>query len=186
MCIASEFGGLARGRTAPIADWLRGLARRESELAGGARVGVIGMCFSGGFALATAVDPVVAAAVMSQPSLPFIFVTDVGVSTEDIDRLKDRIGDGGCLRVLRYQADWKSPRSRYDRIICEFPAIERAEIPTTDRGRHSVLRDGVCAPQGSDLSVALEGTLDFLDRHLGVGSTRPAAGSTAAGVPGGA
>lgn len=170
MCIAGEFGALARGRTAPIADWLRGLARRESDRAGGAKVGVIGMCFSGGFALATALEPVVGAAVMSQPSLPFISVTDVGVSSEDIDRLKDRVGAGGCLRVLRYQADVKSPRARYERLICEFPSIERVEIATSDRSRHSVLRDGMSAPRGSDLAVALDGTLDFLDRHLREGA----------------
>ena len=31
---------------------------------------MIGMCFSGGFALATAIDPVVGVAVVSQPALP--------------------------------------------------------------------------------------------------------------------
>ena len=63
--------------TAPAADEPdRGVAARARPRRGrpcraGRRVGVIGMCFSGGFALATAIDPVVGVAVVSQPALPF-------------------------------------------------------------------------------------------------------------------
>lgn len=165
MCIAAEFGALARGGSTPVGAWLRALARDEAQRVD-RPVGVVGMCFSGGFALAAALEPTVAAAVMSQPALPFSHADDLGMTSRDLGRLQAKVGAGGCLRVLRYAADWKSPRARYDRLRATFPEIEAVEIPTTDRSRHSVLRDGLRAAEDSDLRAALDGTIAFLHRHL--------------------
>ena len=52
-------------------DCLRALARDLHEQCGGPGVGAIGMCFTGGFALAMAVEDTLLAPVLSQPSLPF-------------------------------------------------------------------------------------------------------------------
>src|SRR5664280_1756150 len=70
-CISREFTVLALGRTSPITTWLRALAAHEHDRCGGPGVGAVGMCFTGGFALAMMVDEVVVAPVLSQPSLPF-------------------------------------------------------------------------------------------------------------------
>ena len=70
-CISKEFTVLATGQSSPIIDWLRGLASAEHIRCGGPGVGAVGMCFTGGFALAMAVDDFVLAPVLSQPSLPF-------------------------------------------------------------------------------------------------------------------
>src|SRR5438309_162771 len=69
-CISREFTALALGKTSPITMWLRELAVAEHERCGGPGVGAVGMCMTGGFALAMMVDPVVKAPVLSQPSLP--------------------------------------------------------------------------------------------------------------------
>ena len=69
-CISREFTVLATGRTSRVIGWLRALAALEHDRAGGPGVGVVGMCFTGGFALAMAVDRRVIAPVLSQPSLP--------------------------------------------------------------------------------------------------------------------
>ena len=53
-----------------MSHYLRALARDLKEKTGGKGVGVIGQCFSGGFALAAAVDDSVLAPVLSQPSVP--------------------------------------------------------------------------------------------------------------------
>lgn len=165
MCIAAEFGALARGASTPVAAWLRALARREATERD-QPVGVIGMCFSGGFALGTALEPRVAAAVMSQPALPFFRGDDLGLPDRELRRLQARVGTGGCLRVLRYERDRISPRQRFDRLIEAFPDISHVQIPTTDPSKHSVLRDGLRAPAGSDLRIALDETLDFLAARL--------------------
>ncbi len=169
MCIAAEFGALARGGSTPVGAWLRALARDEAKRVE-RPVGVIGMCFSGGFALAAALEPRVAAAVMSQPALPFLYGDDLGMTSRDLGRLQAKVGAGGCLRVLRYAADWKSPRARFERLRTTFPEIEAVEIPTTDRSKHSVLRDGLGAAAGSDPRTALDDTIAVLKRHHATGA----------------
>jgi dienelactone hydrolase len=52
VCVNKEFTKLALNETAPIADWLRSLARDLHAELGGPGVGAVGMCFTGGFALA--------------------------------------------------------------------------------------------------------------------------------------
>ncbi|MSO38530.1 MAG: dienelactone hydrolase, partial [Acidimicrobiia bacterium] len=69
-CVTREFAALATGKTSPITTWLRDLAAQAHDECGGPGVGAIGMCFTGGFALAMMVDDRVIAPVLSQPSLP--------------------------------------------------------------------------------------------------------------------
>ena len=56
LCVSSEFTKLATGVTTPVAGWLRSLARDLHAELGGPGVGALGMCFTGGFALAMMVD----------------------------------------------------------------------------------------------------------------------------------
>src|SRR5699024_8710352 len=70
VCISREFYCLAKRRSSPITDWLRGLCRQVYDWCGGPGVGAVGMCLTGGFALSLMVDEVVMASVLSQPSLP--------------------------------------------------------------------------------------------------------------------
>jgi dienelactone hydrolase len=68
VCVSEEFSNWALNRTSPIINWLRALARSLHDELGGPGVGALGMCFSGGFALAMMVDDSVVAPVLSQPS----------------------------------------------------------------------------------------------------------------------
>ena len=70
ICVRREFNVWRLGRSSPIVDWLRALSRRALKERGGRGVGAVGMCFTGGFALAMMTDPSVVAPVVSQPSLP--------------------------------------------------------------------------------------------------------------------
>ncbi|MCB0944970.1 MAG: dienelactone hydrolase family protein, partial [Mycobacterium sp.] len=69
-CVAKEFAAFATNKDRPVSHYLRALARDLKEKTGSKGVGVIGQCFSGGFALAAAVDDSVLAPVLSQPSVP--------------------------------------------------------------------------------------------------------------------
>ena len=64
-CVAKEFAAFATNKDRPISHYLRALARDLNGKTPGRGVGVIGQCFSGGFALAAAVDDSVLAPVMS-------------------------------------------------------------------------------------------------------------------------
>ena len=69
-CVSKEFAAFATNADRPVAHYLRALARDLNGRTPGPGVGVIGQCFTGGFALAAAVDDSVLAPVLSQPSVP--------------------------------------------------------------------------------------------------------------------
>ncbi len=165
LCIARELGALTRGQPGAIVDWLRGLCERESAASGFPSVGVIGMCFSGGFALATAVDSRVRAVVSSQPALPF-GLSDLGLSPRDLGLVRDNVRNGTCIRALRYRLDWKSPGPRLRRLRREIPTADVVVLPTWDPRRHSVLAAGLSAASGTPLAAALTGTVAFLEAAL--------------------
>lgn len=110
LCVTREFTIFATGRTAPLAGWLRSLARRVFAAAGGPGVGAIGMCVTGGFALAMMVDPVVVAPVVAQPATPLPLgpsrAADVNLSPSDLAVVRDRAASGCAVLGVRYRHDW--------------------------------------------------------------------------------
>src|SRR4051794_41225100 len=109
VCVSKEFVTMASGRTSPIASWTRALAKSLHEELGGPGVGALGMCFTGGFALAMMVDESVAAPVVAQPSLPFAIgsrrAADVNLSPDDLAAVKRRAAAGCAVLGLRYLRD---------------------------------------------------------------------------------
>ena len=57
-CVTKEFAAFATDKKRPVTYFLRALARDLNESTPGKGVGIIGQCWSGGFALAAAVDDV--------------------------------------------------------------------------------------------------------------------------------
>ena len=99
--------------------------------------GVVGMCFTGGFALAMMVDDIVLAPVLSQPSLPFPlskkFKADIGISDGDLARVKERTAAGTCLLGLRFTNDPFCFEERFETLRRElgdaFIAVEIDSAP---------------------------------------------------------
>ena len=123
VCINKEFTKLALNQTTPIADWLRSLARELSEDLGGGGVGAVGMCFTGGFALAMMVDAPVVAPVVAQPSAPFPVGrkrrADVNLSPRDLEIVRERVAAGCPVLGLRYARD-PAVGTRFDTYRREF------------------------------------------------------------------
>lgn len=124
-CISREFRAFARRADRPVAEYVRAVARRLHDRVGGPGVGVIGMCFSGGFALAAAVDPAVLAPVASQPSVPLPLTLgrrrDLGMSEREREAIASRVrGEGLCLMGLRFSEDSASPSDRFRALRAAF------------------------------------------------------------------
>lgn len=123
VCISREFTKLATGQTTPVAGWLRSLARELHGELGGPGVGAIGMCFTGGFALAMMVDPAVAAPVVAQPSAPFAVSPgrsrDLNLSPADLTTVKERAAAGCEVLGLRYRKD-PAVGKRFERLTQEI------------------------------------------------------------------
>jgi dienelactone hydrolase len=110
LCVTREFTMFATGVTAPLAEWLRSLARELHASAGGPGVGAIGMCVTGGFALAMMVDPVVVAPVVAQPATPLPIgprrAADLNLSPSDLAAVRARAAGGCAVLGVRYREDW--------------------------------------------------------------------------------
>ncbi len=123
VCVSREFTKLATGETTPIAGWLRSLARELHDELGGPGVGALGMCFTGGFALAMMVDTSVVAPVLCQPSVPFPVgrarAADVNLSPEDLATVKGRAAAGCAVMGLRFTGD-VAVGTRFDTLTREL------------------------------------------------------------------
>jgi dienelactone hydrolase len=142
VCVSREFTKLAAGETSPIAGWLRSLSRSLHEELGGPGVGALGMCFTGGFALAMMVDTSVAAPVLAQPSLPFPVgrrrAADLGISPDDLAVVKQRAAAGCSVLGLQYDKDMATG-TRFETLTREIgDAFIRVEFPGR---KHSTLTE---------------------------------------------
>lgn len=179
-CVAREFTTLATGATSPVTTWLRALARALHEQCGGPGVGAVGMCMTGGFALAMMVDDTVVAPVLSQPSLPVALGraqrSGLGVSDADLDCVKQRTREGACVLGLRFTHDRLVPAERFERLRRElgdaFLAVEIDSGPGNPDGiartAHSVLTNDLVDEPGHPTRAALEQVLDFFADRLEV------------------
>ncbi len=134
ICVRREFSVWKGGRSSPIVDWLRALARQAHEDCGGKGVGAVGMCFTGGFALAMMTEPAVVAPVLSQPSLPLKDKGGLDCSASELACAKRRFKDEDLsLLALRFSADKLVPDARIARLKAEFgDKVEVVELDDAD------------------------------------------------------
>jgi dienelactone hydrolase len=146
VCVAREFTHWALQQTSPIIAWLRALAADLHASVGGGGVGAVGMCYSGGFALAMMVDDVMVAPVLSQPSLPFALgkparCADLNLSPADARRVGERAAAGCEVLGLRFDQD-KLVGTRFDSLRALLgDAFVAVELPSTSKRDHSVLTE---------------------------------------------
>lgn len=178
-CVAREFAAFATNKQRPVAVFLRQLARDLNARTPGKGVGVIGQCFTGGFALAAAVDDSVLAPVLSQPSLPLPLTPsqrrDAGLSEVELNVVADRAAnDGLCAMGLRFSADTAVPAARFktikDRLGDAFEVIEIDSGPGNPGGfgrmAHSVLTEEVREVDGHPAYEARKRVVEFLTERL--------------------
>ena len=132
VCVSREFTKLRTGETTPVAGWLRSLSRELHQELGGPGVGALGMCFTGGFALAMMVDDSVAAPVLCQPSAPFAVTParsrDLNLSPGDLDVVRGRCAAGQQVLGVRYRSD-PAVGKRFDTLTTELgDAFVRVEL----------------------------------------------------------
>jgi dienelactone hydrolase len=138
ICVRREFNAWRVGRSSPIVDWLRALAKAAHERRGGRGVGAVGMCFTGGFALAMMTEPAVVAPVLAQPSLPLPIgkarCAALDMSADEIACVRARFEREDLSAIgLRFAGDAKSPRARFDTLAREFPGrFEAIELADAD------------------------------------------------------
>lgn len=177
-CISREFTVLATGRTSPVISWLRALARHEHERCGGPGVGAVGMCFTGGYALAMSTIPDVVAPVLSQPSMPLPLTRaakrTVDISAGDLDLVKQRCAADGLQVVgLRFKGDRFVPPGRFEflrrHLGDAFVGIELDDDsanPDAAMAPHSCLTEHLIDRPGEPTHDALQVVLEHFRSRL--------------------
>ncbi|GAB08740.1 hypothetical protein GOARA_019_00220 [Gordonia araii NBRC 100433] len=178
VCVSREFTILATGRSSPVVTWLRALAREAHQRCGGPGVGAIGMCLTGGFALAMAVDDTMIAPVLSQPSLPLRPVgnaRNIDISDDDLERVKVRCAAGLQVMGMRFEGDRLSPADRFaflrEQLGDAFIGVElpdSAANPAAMIPPHSVVTEHLIDEPGEPTREALDQVLAFFTEKLGV------------------
>lgn len=175
-CVSREFATWATNRTSPITGWLRALARDAHAACGGPGVGAVGMCLTGGFALAMMIDDTVVAPVLSQPSVPFpvsrAHGRSLGISRDDLATIRD--DRDACVLGLRFTGDRLVPSARFERLRAElgdrFLAVEIDSSRGNPHGiaprAHSVLALDYVDTPGHPTRLALDQVVAFFRERL--------------------
>ncbi len=154
ICIRREFNVWANGRSSRIVDWLRALARKAHGECGGPGVGALGMCFTGGFALAMMTEPAVIAPVLSQPSMPIGAkgAAMIDASPAEISCARRRMTQEDLSMIgLRFHGDPFLKDARFETLKAEFgERFEAIELDPKDARR------GTGMPPHSVLTVHLD------------------------------
>jgi dienelactone hydrolase len=183
VCVSAEFRAFALDAHRPITDFLRAVAADLAARTSGKGVGVVGMCFTGGFALATAIEESVLASVLSQPSVPFPTSRarrlDFGASTEELDAVVARtVNDGLCLLGLRFSEDLSAPRARFAALKEKLgDAFEVIELDSSagnsggyPKGAHSVLTGEVRETPPNSAYETRDHVVEFLRKNISLRS----------------
>ena len=177
-CIRREFTTFALGKSSPVTEWLRALCRQVHAECGGPGVGAVGMCLTGGYALALMIDPSVTAPVLSQPSCPFPLTAahraSIDISPDELAIVKRRTAAGTPVLGLRFTHDRACPGERFDFLRRElgeqFEAFEIDSGPGNPHGiksgAHSVLTVDLVDRPGHPTRAALDRVLEFFRQRL--------------------
>jgi dienelactone hydrolase len=180
-CLRRELSLFREGADSPITQWLRALVLNVAS-DDHPQVGVIGMCMTGGLAIAALAESATGAAVAAQPSLPLrpspLPLRGRGDLGLDDAVLQAAIDADAPLLALRYQRDWICPRQRLETIEERFgdgtnpvaqphpvdPAVTTRDWPRLrlieiEGRRHSTLTD-----DGND--AARDEVVAFLQANL--------------------
>lgn len=180
-CVRREFRFFVTGQTSPISVWVRGLAASISA-DNGKKVGLIGMCLTGGLVFAAVADPAMTAGVASQPSLPMPWLgpltptrikRDLGTAPSD---LAQSVGTDTPIMMLRYRGDFVCPVNRGETAAMAFGGAGQYQTDPIDGEVRVATGDQitmveVAGKKHSVLTVNLnerarELVVNFLNEHL--------------------
>jgi dienelactone hydrolase len=176
MCIDAEFSVFAANGSSAIVDWLRELCMAIARETG-SKVGAVGLCITGGFALSLSVgtDGVVRAPVMSEPSLPFPMpFTDNAAAVHLTPAEQDviRRTRPACM-ALRFKGDHHCRKERFDTYQGLLGTnLTRIELDSPDPAHgigsmaHSVLTEELSDAPGHPTWPAFLRVIEFLRANL--------------------
>jgi len=111
-CLRREYHLFAKNKASPIVNWLRALCHEVQKQSRHSRIGSVGMCLTGGFALTLMAENGVVAGVASQPSLPVFDNSAVHMSAGEIAAANAGMEADGPGLAMRYDGDFMCRASK--------------------------------------------------------------------------
>lgn len=166
-CMRREFQLFAKNKSSAIVDWMRALTAHVAKTRDAPKVGVIGMCLSGNFAMTLIADQRVWAAVASQPSLPARAEGFTHMSADEIAASRAAIDAKGAMRAYRFQGDPLCDDARFAAIDRAFNDDNvRVVLNVLPGDGHSVFAGHYDDTSGSPTRCALDEVLSYLRQQL--------------------
>jgi dienelactone hydrolase len=155
-----------KNATPRIIEELRRLADAIHALHPG-NMGAIGMCFTGQLPAALLDRPYMKAAVLSQPSMPFLGNAEMALDPGDVEAAKR---SQVPMIAFRFKTDRVCRRARQVRFETTFDRQIDFEALPADEQKHAVLTEELFDEDGNKKSgpsvQALAKTVDYLRRQL--------------------
>ena len=175
-CIRKAFSVFASDASSPILEWLRQLCLDRMKDLAQRKVGMIGMCFTGNFALGLCAEEWMQAPVLSQPSLPYPITKRHKRGLHMCPKTLLQAKQNPDLEILglRFSEDWMCPRERFEELHHHFgerfESIEIDSSPSNPHGirsiAHSVLTLDFIDEEGHPTREALDRVISFLHDRL--------------------
>ena len=168
LCMRKEFALFSSGETSPITAWLRALIGTISTRSPFSKMGVIGMCLTGNFALSLMTEGPVHAAVASQPSLPVHRHDVVHMSDADIHALRNAIDQKGDVHAYRFANDPMCTSIRFNALdqALNETGNQRIGLHTLPGVGHAVLTLDLVDREGHPTQEALENVVGYFKGRL--------------------
>lgn len=166
-CVTKEFRHLfaakSMSQSRPFTAWLLSLIRDVADRHPDAKIGVVGMCLTGGFAIAGVADPRVTAVAACQPSFPFFWnIKTLGFS--DADRARIEAGTASkvlpCVKAYRYSGDRVCKEAHMKAAKDILGSALARYTPDLPGKAHSTLTSGSASP------AVYQDVLEFLNRRI--------------------
>ncbi len=168
LCMRREFQVFAKNQSSAIVDWMRALCWHVAEVRRVERVGVIGMCLSGNFAMTLIAEPSVWAAVASQPSLPGRAPGALHMSPAEIEASRRALDAKGAMRAYRFKDDPLCTGAKFDAIDGAFNDGAVRVVTNVLAGKgHSVFTGHYDDAPASPTANAMREVIDYLRAQLG-------------------
>jgi dienelactone hydrolase len=167
LCMRREFQVFAKNQSSAVVDWMRSLCRHVADVRDVERVGVIGMCLSGNFAMTLIAEPNVWAAVAAQPSLPGGSPGALHMSGAEIDASRAALDAKGAMRAYRFKEDSLCTAAKFDAIDSAFNDSAMRVVTNVLPGKgHSVFTGHYDDTPGSPTADAMHEVIEYFRAQL--------------------
>ena len=167
LCMRREFQVFAKHQSSAITDWMGALCKHVAQTRQVERVGVVGMCLSGNFAMTLIAEPHVWAAVASQPSLPGRDMRALHMSDAEINASRIALDAKGAMRAYRFAGDTLCTAAKFDAIDHAFNDGKVRVVTNVLPGAgHSVFTGHYDDAPGSPTAKAFEEIASYFATQL--------------------